>query len=128
MQLITINVTVTMDMVSLKLSDLDISMCTPDLVRTGKDQRLEFEILDSLWIMACRAGFYCGLSGNGLRILGFRMLAARAMAGFAPHIGEIRRVFYACKTASVVASGVAFVTFFQLMFFELGLHYGYGIP
>ncbi len=45
-QLITRKVMATMDMVILKLSDLDKSIATPKLVRARKDQWLEFEVLD----------------------------------------------------------------------------------
>ncbi len=48
MQLITRKVIATMDMVILKLSDLDKSIATPEPVRARKDQWLEFEILDPL--------------------------------------------------------------------------------
>lgn len=48
MQLMTRKVIVTIDTVILKLSDLDKSIATPELVRAGKDQWLEFEILNPL--------------------------------------------------------------------------------
>ena len=101
MQLITRKVMATMDMVILKLSDLDKSIATPELVRARKHQWLEFEILDPLRAMACRAGFYGRLSGNGLWILVFGMFAAWAVAGFATHICQIRRALYAFKNLSI---------------------------
>ena len=127
MQLITKKVMATMDMVILKLSDLDKSIATPELVRARKDQWLEFEILDPFRVVACRAGFYRRLA-DGLRILIFRMFAAGAVAGFATHVSQIRRAFNAFESALVVAGGVAFVAFFKLMLFELGLHDGYRVP
>ena len=117
-----------MDMVILKLSDLDKSIATPELVRARKDQWLEFEILNPLGIMACRAGFHGRLSADGLRVLIFRMFAAWAVACLATNIGQFRRCFYAFESALVVAGGVAFVAFFKLMLFELGLHDGYRVP
>jgi len=128
MQLITRKVMATMDMVILKLSDLDKSIATPELVRARKDQWLEFEILDPLRAMACRAGFYGRLSGNGLWILVFGMFAAGAVAGFATHICQIWRAFNAFESALVVAGGVALVAFLKLMLLELGLHDGYRVP
>ena len=97
-------------------------------MRARKNQWLEFEILDPLRAVACRAGFYGRLARNGLWILGFGMLAAGAVAGFATHICQIRRALYAFKSAFVVACGVALVAFLQLMLLELGLHDGYRIP
>ena len=128
MQLITKKVIATMDMVILKLSDLDKSIATPELVRAGKDQWLEFEILDPFRAVACRAGFYCWLSGDGLWILAFGMFTAGTVAGFATHVGQIRRAFNAFESALVVACCVALVTFLKLMLFELGLHDGYRVP
>ena len=128
MQLITKKVMATMDMVILKLSDLDKSIATPELVRAGKDQWLEFEILNPLGIMACRAGFHGRLSADGLRILIFRMLAAWPVAGLATNIGQLGRCFYAFESTLVIACSMAFVAFFKLMLFELGLHDGYRIP
>lgn len=128
MQLMTRKVIVTMDTVILKLSDLDKSIATPELVRAGKDQWLEFEILNPLGIMACRAGFHGRLSADGLRILIFRMFAAWPVAGFATNIGQLGRCFYAFESALVVACGVTFVAFLKLVFLELGLHDGYRIP
>ena len=128
MQLITRKVIATMDMVILKLSDLDKSIATPELVRAGKDQWLEFEILNPLGIMACRAGFHGRLSADGLRILIFRMFAAWPVAGFATNIGQLGRCFYAFESALVVACGVTFVAFLKLVLLELGLHDGYRIP
>ena len=128
MQLMTRKVIVTMDTVILKLSDLDKSIATPELVRAGKDQWLEFEILNPLGIMACRAGFHGRLSADGLRILIFRMFAAWPVAGFATNIGQLGRCFYAFESALVVASGVTFVAFLKLVLLELGLHDGYRIP
>ena len=128
MQLITRKVMATMDMVILKLSDLDKSIATPELVRAGKDQWLEFEILNPLGIMACRAGFHGRLSADGLRVLIFRMLAAWPVAGLATNIGQLGRCFYAFESAFVVACGVAFVAFLKLVLLELGLHDGYRIP
>ena len=125
MQLITRKAIATMDMVILKLSDLDKSIATPGLVRARKHQWLEFEILDPFRAVACRAGCYGRLSGNGLWILGFGMLAAGAMAGFATHICQIRRAFNALEAAFVVAGGVAFVAFLKLMLLEFWLHDGY---
>ena len=101
-----------MDREILKLSDLDKSIATPELVRARKDQWLEFEILDPFRAVACRAGCYGRLSGNGLWILGFGMLAAGAMAGFATHICQIRRAFNAFKSALVVTGGMTLVAFF----------------
>ena len=117
-----------MDMVILKLSDLDKSIATPELVRARKDQWLEFEILDPLRAVACRAGFNGRLSVDGLWILVFSVFAAGAVAGFATHVGQIRRAFNAFESALVVTGSVAFVAFFKLMLFELGLHDGYRIP
>ena len=117
-----------MDTVILKLSDLDKSIATPELVRAGKDQWLEFEILNPLGIMACRAGFHGRLSADGLRVLIFRMFAAWAVACLATNIGQFRRCFYAFESALVVACSVAFVAFLKLVLLELGLHDGYGIP
>ena len=128
MQLMTRKVIVTMDTVILKLSDLDKSIATPELVRAGKDQWLEFEILNPLEIMACRAGFHGRLSADGLRILIFRMFAAWPVAGFATNIGQLGRCFYAFESALVVACGVTFVAFLKLVLLELGLHDGYRIP
>ena len=128
MQLITRKVMATMDMVILKLSDLDKSIATPELVRAGKDQWLEFEILNPLGIMACRAGFHGRLSADGLRILIFRMLAAWPVAGLATNIGQLGRCFYAFESALVVACGVAFVAFLKLVLLEFGLHDGYRVP
>ena len=128
MQLMTRKVIVTMDTVILKLSDLDKSIATPELVRAGKDQWLEFEILNPLGIMACRAGFNGRLSADGLRVLIFRMFAAWPVAGFATNIGQLGRCFYAFESALVVASGVTFVAFLKLVLLELGLHDGYRIP
>ena len=128
MQLMTRKVIVTMDTVILKLSDLDKSIATPELVRAGKDQWLEFEILNPLGIMACRAGFHGRLSADGLRVLIFRMLAAWPVAGLATNIGQLGRCFYAFESALVVASGVTFVAFLKLVLLELGLHDGYRIP
>ena len=117
-----------MDMVILKLSDLDKSIATPELVRARKDQWLEFEILDPLRIMACRAGFHGRLSADGLRVLIFRMLAAWPVAGLATNIGQLGRCFYAFESALVIACGVAFVAFLKLVLLEFGLHDGYRIP
>ena len=117
-----------MDMVILKLSDLDKSIATPELVRAGKDQWLEFEILNPLRAVACRAGFNGRLSVDGLWILVFSVFAAGAVAGFATHVGQIRRAFNAFESALVVTGSVAFVAFFKLMLFELGLHDGYRVP
>ena len=128
MQLMTRKVIVTIDTVILKLSDLDKSIATPDLVRAGKDQWLEFEILNPLGIMACRAGFHGRLSADGLRVLIFRVFAAWAVAGLATNIGQLGRCFYAFESALVVACGVAFVAFLKLVLLELGLHDGYRIP
>ena len=128
MQLITKKVMATMDMVILKLSDLDKSIATPELVRARKDQWLEFEILDPLRAVACRAGFNRRLSVDGLWILVFGMFAAGAVAGFATHVSQIRRAFNAFESALIVAGGVAFVAFFKLMLFKLGLHDGYRVP
>ena len=128
MQLMTRKVIVTMDTVILKLSDLDKSIATPELVRAGKDQWLEFEILNPLGIMACRAGFHGRLSADGLRVLIFRVFAAWAVAGFATNIGQLGRCFYAFESALVVACGVAFVAFLKFMLLELGLHDSYRIP
>ncbi len=128
MQLMTRKVIVTMDTVILKLSDLDKSIATPELVRAGKDQWLEFEILNPLGIMACRAGFHGRLSADGLRVLIFRMFAAWPVAGFATNIGQLGCCFYAFESALVVASGVTFVAFLKLVLLELGLHDGYRIP
>ena len=128
MQLMTRKVIVTMDTVILKLSDLDKSIATPELVRAGKDQWLEFEIRNPLGIMACRAGFHGRLSADGLRILIFRMFAAWPVAGFATNIGQLGRCFYAFESALVVACGVTFVAFLKLVLLELGLHDGYRIP
>ena len=97
-------------------------------MRARKDQWLEFEILDPFRVVTCRAGFYGRLSRNRLWILVFGMLAAGAVAGFATHICQIRRAFYAFKTALIVACGVTLVAFLQLMLLELGLHDGYRIP
>ena len=97
-------------------------------MRARKDQWLEFEILDPFRVVTCRAGFYGRLSRNRLWILVFGMLAAGAVASFAAHICQIRRAFYAFESAFVVACGVAFVAFLQLMLLELGLHDGYRIP
>ena len=116
-----------MDTVILKLSDLDKSIATPELVRAGKDQWLEFEILNPLGIMACRAGFHGRLSADGLRVLIFRMFAAWPVAGFATNIGQLGRCFYAFESALVVACGVTFVAFLKLVLLELGLHDGYRI-
>ena len=128
MQLITRKVVATMDMVTLKLSDLDKSIATPELVRARKDQWLEFEILNPFRAVACRAGFYRWLSVDGLGILVFGVFTARAVAGFATHIGQIRRAFNAFKSALIVAGGMALIAFFKLMLFKLGLHDGYRIP
>ena len=128
MQLITKKVMATMDMVILKLSDLDKSIATPELVRAGKDQWLEFEILNPLGIMACRAGFHGRLSADGLRVLIFRMFAAWAVACLATNIGQFRRCFNAFESALVVACSVAFVAFLKLVLFKLWLHDSYGIP
>ena len=116
-----------MDTVILKLSDLDKSIATPELVRARKDQWLEFEILNPFRAVACRAGFYRRLA-DGLRILIFRMFAAWAVAGFATNIGQLRRCFYAFESTLVVACGVAFVAFLKLLLFKLGLHNRYRIP
>lgn len=128
MQLITRKVIVTMDTVILKLSDLDKSIATPELVRAGKDQWLEFEILNPLGIMACRAGFHGRLSADGLRVLIFRMFTAGAVAGLATNIGQLGRCFYAFESTLVVACSVAFVAFLKLVLFKLWLHDSYGIP
>lgn len=125
MQLITRKVIVTMDTVSLKLSDLDKSIATPELVRAGKDQWLEFEILNPLGIMACRAGFHGRLSADGLRVLIFRMFTAGAVAGLATNIGQLGRCFYAFESTLVVACSVAFVAFLKLVLFKLWLHDSY---
>ena len=125
MQLITRKVIVTMDTVILKLSDLDKSIATPELVRAGKDQWLEFEILNPLGIMACRAGFHGRLSADGLRILIFRMFTAGAVAGLATNIGQFGRCFYAFESTLVVACSVAFVAFLKLVLFKLWLHDSY---
>ena len=117
-----------MDMVILKLSDLDKSIATPELVRARKDQWLEFEILNPFRAVACRAGFYRWLSVDGLGILVFGVFTARAVACFATHIGQIRRAFNAFESALVVTGSVAFVAFLKLVLLELGLHDGYGIP
>ena len=117
-----------MDMVILKLSDLDKSIATPELVRARKDQWLEFEILNPVSIVACRAGFNRRLSVDGLWILVFGMFATGAVAGLAAYVGQIWRAFNAFESALVVAGGVAFVAFLQFMFFELGLHDGYRVP
>ena len=117
-----------MDMVILKLSDLDKSIATPELVRARKDQWLEFEILDPLRAVACRASFNRRPSVDGLWILVFGMFAAGAVAGFATHICQIWRAFNAFESALVVACGVTFVAFLKLVFLELGLHDGYRIP
>ena len=112
MQLITRKVMATMDIVILKLSDLDKNIATPKLVRTRKDQWLELEILDPFCTVTCRAGFYRWLSVDGLGILIFGVLTARAVAGFASHIGQIRRAFNAFKSALVVTGGMTLVAFF----------------
>ena len=78
--------------------------------------------------MACRAGFYGRLSADGLGILIFGVFTARAVAGFATHIGQIRRAFNAFKSALIVAGGMALIAFFKLMLFKLGLHDGYRVP
>ena len=78
--------------------------------------------------MACLAGFYGRLSVNRLWILVFGMFAAGAVAGFATHICQIWRAFNAFESALVVTGSVAFVAFFKLMLFELGLHDGYRVP
>ena len=128
MQLMTRNVMVTIDTVILKLSDLDKSIATPELVRAGKDQWLEFEILNPLGIMACRAGFHGRLSADGLRVLIFRMFTAGAVAGLATNICQLGRCFYAFESTLVVACSVAFVAFLKLVLLELWLHDGYRIP
>lgn len=125
MQLITRKVIVTMDTVILKLSDLDKSIATPELVRAGKDQWLEFEILNPLGIMACRAGFHGRLSADGLRVLIFRMFTAGAVAGLATNICQLGRCFYAFESTLVVACSVAFVAFLKLVLFKLWLHDSY---
>ena len=112
MQLMTRKVIVTMDTVILKLSDLDKSIATPELVRARKDQWLEFEILNPFRAVACRAGFYRWLSVDRLGILIFGVFTARAVAGFASHIGQIRRAFNAFKSALVVTGGMTLVAFF----------------
>ena len=117
-----------MDMVILKLSDLDKSIATPELVRARKDQWLEFEILDPLRAVACRAGFNGRLSVDGLWILVFSVFAAGAVAGFATHICQIRRALYAFESTLVVACGVAFVAFLKLLLLKLGFHDSYRIP
>ena len=45
-------------------------------------------------------------------ILIFGVLTARAVAGFASHIGQIRRAFNAFKSALVVTGGMTLVAFF----------------